>query len=287
MADAVTKLFKPEAGTVHWLNECIKRSQGEAFSEVVTISPALAAIVLSKNDHNRTLRKTKLAQLVADMRHGRWAFNGEPIIIAKTGELNDGQHRLHALVEANVTHPFMVVFGVERDTRVTVDQGVNRSAGDYLHMDGVPNAAALAGLIRLVIGYELSAYESIMDAGRVTNAQVLARAENDALATEAAEFALAAYNASRHLAPPSVIGFCYYTFAVDAKPEAKDYMQQVCIGENLKRLDPAYAVRERLISLGQKSREKRTEIIFRGWCAYREKRQLNTVPVLGKLPELA
>lgn len=75
MVSNVAKL--PAAGTVHWLNECIARGEAEVFSETITINPALAGIILAKNDHNRNIRPAKLAQFAADMRKGRWAFNGE------------------------------------------------------------------------------------------------------------------------------------------------------------------------------------------------------------------
>lgn len=274
------------AGTVFWLSECIKRGQIEVFSETVTITPAFAQIILGKNDHNRNIRQAKLAQFSADMRKSRWAFNGEPIILAKTGELNDGQHRLSAIVDANVTLPMVIVFGVDRNTRTTVDQGASRSASDYLHMDGERNSPTLAGLVRLTLAYERSGYSSIADAKYVTNAEVLERARADQLAKDAAEFAQNVSRVAVAFASPSVIGFCYYTFASENLIEAKDYMTQVCGGEGLKRSDPAYAVRERLLNLGQRNREMRAEIIFRGWVAYRRGGTLSIAKVLGTLPEL-
>jgi hypothetical protein len=284
MTSKVAKL--PVAGTVHWLNECIARGEQEVFSETVTITPGLASIILAKNDHNRNIRPAKLAQFAADMRKGRWAFNGEPIIMAKSGELNDGQHRLSALVDANLTLPIVIVFGVERDTRTTVDQGAARKASDYLHMEGEKNSATLAGLVRLSIAYERSGYDSIMNSNLVTNAEVLARARHDNLAREAAEFANNVARTASAFASPSVVGFCYYTFAGESSVEAKDYMTQVCAGEGLKRSDPAYAVRERLLNLGQRNREMRTEIIFRGWNAFRRGGTLTIAKVLGNLPAL-
>lgn len=277
---------KPDAGTRQWLDQCIERSQRSVLSETVTMTPGLAQIILAKNDHNRNIRPAKLAQFAADMRKGRWAFNGEPIIVAKTGELNDGQHRLSALIDANITIPMVVVFGVERDTRTTVDQGAARKASDYLHMESEKNASTLAGLVRLTIAYERSGYSSFEQSNYVTNAEVLTRARADELAKEAAEFAQNVARVASAFASPAVVGFCYYTFATENPIEAKDYMTQVCGGEGLRRSDPAYAVRERLLNLGQRNREMRAEIIFRGWVAYRRGGTLTIAKVLGTLPEL-
>lgn len=132
------------AGTVGWFKECVHRSRNGMFSEVKTVTPGLAEVILSSNQDNRNVRSVKLAQMVSDMVGGKWALNGESIIISDTGELNDGQHRLMALIAAKKCLPLLFTFGAKRETRITLDQGANRSSGDYLHMTGVPYASAQA-----------------------------------------------------------------------------------------------------------------------------------------------
>jgi hypothetical protein len=279
------KIKKPEAGTVHWFDECVARGKRERFSEEVIVTPGLANVILGNNPDNRNVGPAKLAQFASDMRHGRWALNGEPLIIAKTGELNDGQHRLNALIEANVSLPMIFQFGLERDTRFTVDQGKCRSAADYLGMEGMPNATATASIARLVIAYEQSGYDGIADANRVTNAEVRARAETDEDLRVSASFAGSHHKATRNFAAPAIIGFCHYVLTDEHPGDADIYMQQICTGEGLKKNDPAYVVRDRLLNLGR-NRGHKIEIILRGWNAYRSNRPLKLVKVLGNLPAL-
>jgi len=81
---------------------------------------------------------------------------GEPG--SKCGQLNDGQNRCAAVVRSGLTVPTIFVFGLERETRLTVDQGVGKRPGDYLAMSGVANSnhvAAIAAMIwqcRLTFG---------------------------------------------------------------------------------------------------------------------------------------
>ena len=63
-------------------------------------------------------------------------------------------------------------------------------------------------------------------------------------------------------------------------------MDQVCIGEELRRDSPAYASRDALLSLGKGRQGARLEVIFRGWVKYRTGEPLKIAKVLGHFPEL-
>lgn len=279
---------QPAHGTIHWLNACIEKGKSSVFSEVVTLNPGLAAELLRRNEMNRCVRSVKSGQYAADIRSGRWVFNGEPIIISNTGELNDGQHRCSAVVEANISIPVLMVFGLPRESRMTVDQGAARTAGDYAGMAGVQNATQAASIARLVLAYERADGTSFNESSRITNAQVLARIHNDADIAAAATFATTQANSAKALASPAVIGLCFYVFSEINPIDAEMYLKQVCRGEGLKARDAAYAVRDRLINLATKSRDKRAHIIFRGWNAYRQGRTLGMVKIMGEdnLPAL-
>lgn len=271
---------RTEAGTVNWLDACSKRGRDGVFTEFSTLTPGLAAELLRRNPDNRTLRLTKIEQYAADMRAGRWVLNGEPFIIANDGSLNDGQHRAQAVIEANLSIPAMFVFGVPRDTRLTIDQGAARAAGDFLGMDGVANATAVASIARLLIAYERSGDADLRGANYVTNADILSRVAADEHIAAAAHYAVGVGKSARKFAAPAIIGFCSYIFSEVNPAEATAYMDQVCRGESLRAKDPAYAVRERLISMGKGGgREAKISVIIRGWNAFRQGRQLSLAKV--------
>lgn len=282
----VAKLFKPEAGTVHWFNECVERGKGGVFSEATTLTPGLAGILLERNPDNRNIRQTKVLQYEADMRTGRWAFNGEPVIISKEGLINDGQHRLRALIEANVTIPMLFVFGVEREARLTVDQGGARSAGDFLGMEGVENSAVAASIGRLVIAIERERHARLYRESSVTNVEIRARVHGDSAIVDAARYAMASYKYTRAFAPPGVIGAAFYLLNDVHPTDAKEFMDRVCIGDELRRDDPAYAVRDALLGLGRGQKGAKLEAIFRGWVKHRAGEPLKIAKVLGHFPVL-
>lgn len=276
-----------QAGTVHWLNECIEKSKKMAFAEVVTINPGLAGVMLGLNTDNRSLRPVKVRHFARDMKLGRWPLNGQTIIISDTGELNDGQHRLNAIVEANVSIPATVFFGAKRETRITVDQGTAKTGGDYLQMTGHSYGTVLAALARLVLAYEESDGQNLSGAKYYTNTDMTERAINDRRITESVEITAPLIAEARPLKlTHSILAFAHYAF--DADPDAIAFIRSVANGENLRALQPAHTLRSKL--LAQKyPRDHIIELLFRAWSF--EQRGIRVKPsalaVLGYLPALA
>lgn len=283
---AASNSKKPEAGTVHWLNECIERGQHEVFSEVTTVTPGLAQELLRRNPDNRNIKPAKAAHFTADMIAGRWTFNGEPLLISKDGLLNDGQHRVQALIDANTSIPMVIVFGLDRESRTTVDQGSARTAGDYLHMGGSAYANQCASIARVVLAYEQSGGKHMRDVHRFTNAQIVARVNADPHIRSAAEYALSVQKHTHSFAAPAIIGSAFYILSQINPAEARQYMDAVTLGEGLRLFDPAHTVREALLKYGKGSRQPKIEMILHGWNKYRIKSKLKIVRSNGIFPAI-
>lgn len=118
-----------------------------------TITPKLAQELLSANTGNRSISRGLVSKYARDMKEGRWAYNGSAILVADTGKLLDGQHRLLACVSADKPFQSLIVRGLPESIMATVDAGRKRSASDMLGMGGVTNAAVLAAAIRTTVNY--------------------------------------------------------------------------------------------------------------------------------------
>lgn len=274
------------AATVGWFQQAVHRGRNEIFTEVKTITPAMAEVILSNNPNNRGVREIKLMQITSDMKSGRWAMNGEAIIIAKTGELNDGQHRLQAIIDAKVSLPMLFVFGVDRETRTTLDQGASRSAGDYLHMEGTPNSMQVSAVARMLIGYKRAKGESFGRRGAISASEVMSVARNNREIMTAVRWGYNHYSRMKKLASVSVMAFCYVVLLSQDTRDGLAFMEQLVSGEDLKLGDAIMTARDRLLNLEQRSDVNRVEIILRAWNAYREKRTMRTIPLHGRFPEL-
>ena len=110
------------------------------YSRVETITPNVAAEYLTHNktegvQRNRRPTKNAIYRYAEDMKNGRWQLTPQGIAFFENGNLADGQHRLRAIIAANVPVQMNVTYDVPNDSTL-FDRGVARSLSDSLHMSG-------------------------------------------------------------------------------------------------------------------------------------------------------
>lgn len=136
----------------------------ELTTKVINITPELAKEYLACNRMNRPVVQAAVDKYANLMLRGEWKLNGEAICFAAGGALINGQHRLLAIIKANIPIQMLVVYGVEDNSFFTYDQGRNRSAADIFALSEVPNAAGISSSIqkyfRLKIGHVIAVGES-------------------------------------------------------------------------------------------------------------------------------
>jgi hypothetical protein len=121
----------------------------------VTMTPELAAKLLAKNPRNRILTPYRVTALADAMTENRFIPEAAgPVVIGEDGTLHDGQHRLAATVESGASWSCILIEGAPESARLHYDTGKRRSFGDFLRMQEIPNASAIASLTRLLWIYE-------------------------------------------------------------------------------------------------------------------------------------
>jgi hypothetical protein len=143
-------------------------------SKVVSITPKRAAEYLERNTANRPVSQRLVREFAAVMGRGEWRVTHQGIAFDTNGALVDGQHRLAAVVEADVPVEMTVFTEVPEGAFDVLDTGKRRNAADALAIEGEKSAVMLAAMVRTVWLYqhrpELS--WSGGDAG-VTNHQIV------------------------------------------------------------------------------------------------------------------
>lgn len=125
-------------------------------AEVVEINPELAEDWLKLNFNNRPVRKAKLNSYVKDVRNGNFFTTNQSIGFFEDGSLADGQHRLLAIVEANVAVKSLVVWGLQKEAAPHIDTGGARTGSDVLTMFRdveAKDAKALSGACKMLINF--------------------------------------------------------------------------------------------------------------------------------------
>ena len=104
------------------------------------------------------------------MASGQIENAGEPIIVSRKGILNNGQHRLLAVIKSAATVDLDMRFGIPRRVFTKTDTGVWRSAADVLTIGGIARSTRVSSAMRLLVLYERGLPESIREF--VTNDEI-------------------------------------------------------------------------------------------------------------------
>lgn len=231
-----------------WLQSKLRAAKNGPYAEAVLLTPEIAAGLLAQNPENRNVNLSYVADLVSDITAGRWAMNGETIIVSEEGYLNDGQHRCHAIVIADTAVDTMIVFGVERDSRTTVDEGRARTVANYLTMEGdVKNAPLLASVANKLIEIRR---EGRLNKGRnsPTKQEVLEECRTDKKLADSVAFITGKSKRARKVCSESIIAVAHYLIAEKNKAKADEFISTMLSGEHLGATDPRFVCREKLQS---------------------------------------
>lgn len=270
---------------VEWLDGCISASKKKPSAEVVTLTPMLASLLLSRNPVNRPIGRYNLENLKADVANKRWEFNGESLVVARSGVLIDGQHRCETVIATNIAIETVIVFGPREEARYTIDIGKPKTAPNFLHMKGWTDTNNMSAMITLLLQYRATGnihhgYD------RPTKTEILEAAEGYKGLQESIDAVRDA--TKKKLGSRSVLAFCHYTFWKKAGREACDlFISQMIEGEGIRKGSPIYYCRERLIGMDRGTRaESRAELIFKCWNAWRRNETITKVVLNGNLPKV-
>lgn len=121
-------------------------------TEIVNVSPEMAAEWLTKSKINRNLREPVVTAYAEAMRRGDWHVTDQGLGFSDGGELVNGHHRLTAVVRSGVAVKFLVVRGINPEAKGAIDCGIGRSLGDRLRMfTSTDNIARRTSILRVCI----------------------------------------------------------------------------------------------------------------------------------------
>lgn len=122
-------------------------------TEIIDVTPAMAAKWLEANTKNRPINKGTWLRYLSDMKAGRWQYVADPIRFAADGSLLDGQHRLMAIAQMPYTfsEKFLVVRGLVPQAQLLMDQGRKRTTGDQLGLIGILHRNQISSGVKLYL----------------------------------------------------------------------------------------------------------------------------------------
>lgn len=213
---------------------------------ILDVTPAMAAEMLAYNDRNRPLRSRTVEKYAEDMKAGRWLYTRVPVIFSGH-RLIDGQHRLEAIVASGQTVKIDIAFGAPDSAFNFIDIGQKRTPGDIFSINGVPNAVLMAAATNLVMHYDAGLTLTALSAGsRTPSDQLYAAYCKLPRFEESARFGHL-FQSNPGLLSPSLAVALHYICARHHRTQADAFFTKLATGEDLKRGDPVFSLRKRLL----------------------------------------
>ena len=123
----------------------------KAHVEIKSITPDYArALLANQIGEQRNLRVRASKEYARDMIKGDWHLSPDAIVVLN-GKLANGQHRLNAVIEANRTVEFIVMYSDDPDLFKVIDCGLRRLASDAFK--NIEYANKITGAASWIISY--------------------------------------------------------------------------------------------------------------------------------------
>lgn len=242
--------------------------------EWVVVTPLMAIDMLASNTHNRNL-KAKRHEYAEDMRSGDWHPEiCDPIRFATDGTLLDGQNRLHAVIEAEMSIPFLVVRGVPVETQVVMDSGVPRRFADAMKLQGEDHHQTLAAVVRLA--WEWDHGITHLTKGRATNSQLSRFLDENPELRDYSTQRSRTVGEACHL-PASIVGCLWWVFDRIDEEDAEFFFERLASDTDHSKSEPIHELRRTLHNAaegvrsarGQRDRVWMMAVTVKAWNAYR------------------
>lgn len=250
---------------------------------VEKITPERAGELIANNAHtNRPLDRSHVRRLADIIERGEWLLTHQGIAVTgntagNAGDVIDGQHRLAAIVLADLPVEVTVTYGADPTTFTALDANKVRGGADTLALAGLTNPAKQASAAKVLYAYSLA--RPHLENFRVSNKQALDLAleygGNGAL--------LDAVNLGRrlHVMAPSVAAAACYLMQ-QADPDVFDtYHEGLSTGAELRPDDPRLKLRETLTTAQRIKRVRppmwQLALAAKTWNAVLEDRTIRTL----------
>lgn len=250
----------------------IRTERKPAYYEL--ISPEVAKMILHNNEGNRNISNVKVIEYYNKMVQGKYKEGtGEPIKISNKGRLLDGQHRLTALIKADITIEFLVARDLDEMVFDVLDTGKGRGAADVLSMVDAPNAALCSAMLKC--------YKSTKNGNneryKFSNAEILDvykedRDKYDEIATMSMRL-----HKTGKVFSSSIIGGLMLVFMEKNQIQAHDFFNQLCRVSPVRNstVEALYQkFVEDAISTKKLQPQVKIRLIIKAWNAFRAGKEL-------------
>jgi len=269
-----------------------------AHFKLVLMTPEMALAALTYNTEGedgegqrlqRPLSPSWVRELARRMSNGLWALLPEAITFDWNGLCQQGQHRLHAIVESGVSIPMYVKFGEDPALFPKYDGGKKRSPGDIFSMEGVANYTQAAAITRQINVYHSNGYRGSSSGFPTIKTPEETYRYYLEVGPDDVQEGVRLYKmlSANHLPKQSTIAALYVVAHQMTNGRATEFFEAVATGANLGPRSIEKKLRDHLLVNGKDMRPTKVAAdVVRAWNAKQAKRRTFSTDSVKTVPEL-
>lgn len=227
-----------------------------SYAKRMSVTPALAAEWLGNNPSNRKVATAHVQFLAREIKAGRWQDNGATIRRSNTGKLLDGQHRLLAVIAADMSVEMWVIQDLPDSAFKTIDtNAIPRTTAQVFTLEGRANATSQAAIAKATREV-LNRWAGESYGGRVSAEELGQFLDSHPCMLQYIEEYTRVNGPARITTASVVGGIVAVAIKTGRHQELLEFLRNVHDGTGLEHGMPAYMLRQRLLE-GMGSRRKR------------------------------
>lgn len=250
--------------------------------KMMTVTPDMARAWLRFNTGNREIQKNHIAMIKRDILNSNWMMNAQPICFTGNplnGEgrtaprLLNGQHRLHAIIEANTAIDVPIATGIPEQAFATFDTHAKRTVRRAGHRVDDRVLAAAAKL-----QWKQDNNLPLTGSGNSPSATEILNTLNDH-PDLAAGFSRSRRSGMKELGSAGVMTYFIYRVQKEHSAWGSEFLDGIEYGANLERGNPILNLRN--LARGRRKSLSRSEtltLLIEHWDAYKNWKAQHTQP---------
>lgn len=249
------------------------------YFERILVTPEIAKEWLARGGKNRPVSKKQVDIIAKAIKDGNWIETGDTVSFGIDGRLQNGQHRLCAVIQAGIAVYMNICMGVTDKRAFQIyDRGLRkRTTGQVLDMEGGKHGTAIAAIARRLKVWDITPLKNMYDVtghynSIVTEMDILDYARDNK--TEITYY----YDLMRNSKPyrqcgagSALVAAIVLCGRVD-REITTSFMANLTSGINMEADNPAFLLRERITDKRRKSgHEWETELMaltIKAWNKY-------------------
>jgi hypothetical protein len=262
-----------------------------------TITPEIAQKYLDTNPHNRPIHQPTVNTYAKQMEEGEYKLTHQGIAFDENGHLQDGQHRLLAVVQSGTTQQFWVFREMPEHNFTVIDMGRDRKTSDVLALEGFESPNLTSSISKFILAYESGARANAIAASTgstgksfISNDKVLnfAKSHKERLET-VAEMSKAWFDKFPKALEIRFIGGLYWFLSEVDQEKANEFFEHLSSGADLSEDNPILKLRNilmhNLIAKKKLPRSEKFALAVKAWNFYIQKRKVSKLSFNRKAGE--